>query len=412
MSDIRQIVIGFSPERPALILRRGAELARFKHVGQEQDHDGAVGRALAALQGLPDLLFAGYAGSTKLMEVQIHGDLVRAADGVGYRAFSIGDGRIVEHAKLLDPSSLTALMDVAVLWRLASIVVAQKHLSDIGATLKSLEKGVSHIAQFQRDEQASKIESAYEYLRQVEQALSHGERESAVRHRLEAIEVDMDAIQRNLVKLFESTLDTRIKHENVVGYSDIEEGLPAKLEELQMLLREHRLAGWTRVGALQMFSVFPGEMGLKAVRAKAIEASATQNNSMCKQLEQVMSHEVSQWSGMAESVITNASEFVMGQSKFHKWIKEKILPESLKVKDHYLSPLRGRTGSATPRLDALKFAARSKIHQAAKVEAKSAGRLMDATTSVNSLVCEVDEPKRYLVEWGRAGPTRILQIPA
>lgn len=367
---------------------------------------------LAALQGLPDLLFAGYVGSTKLMEVQIHGDLVRAADGVGYRAFVMGNGRIVEHAKLLDPSSLTALIDVALLCRLASILVAQKHLSDISATLKSLEKGVSHIAQFQRDEQASKIESAYEYLRQVERALSHGERESAVMHRLESIEADMDSIQRQLVKLFASSLATRIKHENMVGYSDIEEGFPAKLEALQKLLREHRLAGWARVGALQMLSVFPGEMGLKAARAEAIEASVTQNTSMCKQLDLDISFEVSQWSGKAESALTNASEFVMGQSKFHKWVGEKFLPQPLQTKGRHLSLLRGPTGSATPRLDALKFAALSKIHQAANVEARSAGRLVNATTSVKGLVCEVDEPKRYVVEWGTAGPTRIFQIPA
>ena len=88
---------------------------------------------------------------------------------------------------------------------------------------------MSAIAQFQRDEQASKIESAYEYLRQAERALLNGERESAVRHRLEAIEVDMDAIQRHLAKLFDARLDARIKNENLVGYSDIEKGFPEKL---------------------------------------------------------------------------------------------------------------------------------------------------------------------------------------
>jgi hypothetical protein len=40
----------------------------------------------------------------------------------------------------------------------------------ISATLKSIEQGVCAIAQFQRDDQASKIESAYEYLRQAERS--------------------------------------------------------------------------------------------------------------------------------------------------------------------------------------------------------------------------------------------------
>lgn len=410
MSDIRQIVIGQSPERPALILRRGAELERLRNGAQEQGIDGAVGRWLAALQGLPDLLFAGYVGSSKFMEVQIHGDLVRAADGVGYRAFAMGDGGIVEHAKLFDPSSLTALIDVAALWRLASIVVAQKHLADISATLKSIEKRVAHIANFQRDEQLSRIESAYEYLRQVEHALSNGEREPAVRHRLEAIEADMDSIQRHLVKLFESRLDTRIKHENIVGYSDIKDGLPKKIEDLQKLLREHRLAGWARVGALHMLSEFPGEMGLKTARSNAIEVSATKNNSMCKQLEQVMSFEVSQWTGKTESVLTNVGEFMLGQSKVHQWINKTILPESLQAKASKLGVIRGASVNATPRLDALKLASLSTIHQAASSEERSAGRLLTATASVDRAVLEVEAPNRYLVEWGPAGPTRIFQI--
>lgn len=97
------------------------------------------------------------------------------------------------------------MIDVAAVWRLASIVVGQKHLADISATLERIQKSVSDIANFQRDEQSSKIESAYDYLRQVQHALSCGERENAVRHRLESIEGEMDAIQRHMCKLFEAS---------------------------------------------------------------------------------------------------------------------------------------------------------------------------------------------------------------
>jgi hypothetical protein len=56
--------------------------------GIEQPSDGALGKILAALQGRPDLLLAGYVGTTKLMEVQINRNLVRASDGMGFRAFA------------------------------------------------------------------------------------------------------------------------------------------------------------------------------------------------------------------------------------------------------------------------------------------------------------------------------------
>ena len=85
MAKDLQIVIGKSSEQAALIMRRCNDAKLFKR-GIEQPSDGALGKVLTALQGLPDLLLAEYIGATKLMEVQINGDLVRASDGTGFRA--------------------------------------------------------------------------------------------------------------------------------------------------------------------------------------------------------------------------------------------------------------------------------------------------------------------------------------
>ena len=57
------------------------------------------------------------------------------------------DNGIVEQSRLFEPSRLTALVDVALIWRLASIVVAQKYLADISATLRNIEKGISSISE-------------------------------------------------------------------------------------------------------------------------------------------------------------------------------------------------------------------------------------------------------------------------
>ena len=411
MTNIRQIVIGPSFDRPALVLRPSADLELFRG-GKAQENDSTVGRTLALLQGLPELLLAGYAGTSKLMEVQINGDLVRAVDGVGYRAFAVGDSGIVENARLFDPSHLTTLIDVAAIWRLASIVVGQKHLADIQATLERIEQNVSDIANFQRDEQTSKIESAYDYLRQVQHALACGEREGAVRHRLEFIEAEMDTIQRHLAKLFEVRLDTRVKNQNLLGYDDIQQGLPEKLKRLQRLSREHRLAGLTRLGALQMLSIFPGGAGLRRARSEAIQEGAKQNKTMCADLQRVMPFEVSEWAGRSESVLVNIGEVLAGQSKFQEWLKHRLLPEFLRPATKRESMLRGPTGSDTPRLDATKFASLAFIHSVAVTESESADRFLSAVSATERQVQMLEEPKRFLVEWGKAGPAQIREISA
>lgn len=413
MANERQIVIGKSSEQAALILRPCHEPALFKD-GIEQPSDGALGKILAALHGLPDLLLAGYVGTANLMEVQIDGDLVRASDGTGYRAFAIGDGGITEQAKLFEATDLATLVDIALVWRLASVVVGQKHLSDISETLRKLERGVSAVAKFQRDEQAAKIESSYKYLRQAEQALMSGERESAVRHRLETIEVDMDCIQRHLEKLFGDRLDTRIKHENLVGYSDIKKGLPVKLNELQTLLSEYRVAGLTRVGALQMLSVFPGEEGLKRARASAIADSAARHQAMCDSLETVMGHEVLQWSGKSEAIGTNINAFAMGQTRLHKRVTDatlKVMKSAGMIPKN--APEINRLmpkGSDTPQLDQIKMAANGMIGILAASERDAAQALLAACSFMDGLIGRVEAPTRCVVEWGPSGPIRILQI--
>ena len=220
----------------------------------------------------------------------------------------------------------------------------------------------------------------------------------------------MDAIQRHLTKLFESRLDTRILHENLLGYSELEAGLPAKLEELQKILQEHRLAGWTRKIALQMLAIFPGEAGLKAARSTAISESAAKNDAMCKQLEQCMALEVSLWRGNAEAVATAGGKIVDAIFQLGKGMSSKGM-SSIAKREQTSAETALASGSATPKLDALKLASLSMIHQAANAEARSARRLADATHSVTTLLKEVEETTHYLVEWGEKEPTRIRQIP-
>ncbi len=391
MSNVRQIVIGETPDKPVLVLRPSSDLAGIKR-GKTQEIDGPVGRAIAALQGLPEVLFKGYTGTTKLMEVQINGDLVRASDGVGYRAFAVGDGGIVESAKLLDPSHLPTLINVAAVWRLASIVVGQKYLADIQETLKKIEGCVSGIAAFQRDEQTSKIEFACDYLRQVQRSLSMGEREAAVRNQLESIEREMGAIQGHLKRRFYARLKSKIQSNELFGYRELLVALVDKMTDLHRLLSEHRLAGLARLGALQMLSMFPGGSGLQGARAEAVQEGAKQNRMMCDECASAMSAEVEAWTGRGEEFLTIA--------------KESILPLPIK----WFWSQRRPTGSATPKLDEAKRFADASIREAAIAEVKAAENFMSAVDSLNLQATRLEESKRYLVEWGEARPLRIGEL--
>jgi hypothetical protein len=65
------------------------------------------------------------------MEVVINGDLVRAADGHGFRAIAMGAKGVREHARLFEVKNLQNVVNAAAVWQIASVLVAQKHLADI-----------------------------------------------------------------------------------------------------------------------------------------------------------------------------------------------------------------------------------------------------------------------------------------
>ena len=121
----RRIVIGMSSQPAGVILQPCHDTTLIKR-GIEQPCDGALGKILAALQGPPDLHLPGNVRATKLMEVQIKGDLVRAPGGIKFPAIAVGENGMTERAKLLDPTNMISLVDMALVWRLVSIVASHE----------------------------------------------------------------------------------------------------------------------------------------------------------------------------------------------------------------------------------------------------------------------------------------------
>ena len=79
-----------------------------------------------------------------IMEVVIHGDLAKAADGNGLRAFlRATNGGITEHARLYHADSLSKLVNAAAVWQI--VPFAQKHLADINKKLEALQNSVNNL---------------------------------------------------------------------------------------------------------------------------------------------------------------------------------------------------------------------------------------------------------------------------
>lgn len=109
------------------------------------------------------------------MEVVIKGNLVRASDGQGYRAFVVGKGGIAAQAKLLEPSSLSHLVNAAAVWKVASVLVAQKHIHDINSKLAEISVQINQVSAFQKQSRRATIEGQIDNFSQVYQVVKAGE---------------------------------------------------------------------------------------------------------------------------------------------------------------------------------------------------------------------------------------------
>jgi hypothetical protein len=145
-----RIAIGENPTRPVVTIGVLQSPLEYEEAKPLDLQSGSMSRLSALCQAAPSHLVAGEASGKRLMEVVINGDLVRAADGNGLRAFAMGAGGIKEHARLFDVSNLQTMIHATAIWQVASVVVAQKHLADISQELDEIKDGVLEISRFHR----------------------------------------------------------------------------------------------------------------------------------------------------------------------------------------------------------------------------------------------------------------------
>lgn len=287
------LVFGNSPHNPVVKISTVPVEAHLK-LGPlvKPSKNPTVSRLSSVCQSVPSLLVAHEASGKQLYEVVINGQMVRAADGNGLRAFSMGPEGIKENARLFRAENLQNVVSAAAVFQIASVVVAQKHLADISRKLDEIKEGVQGISRFLDNQRKARIHATFGYLTQVHQAIVAGDLPNAPRIELERCEREMLEIQQHLAMEFQQKVDKKVEHTETVGTKELKKAIAQKIDELDTLVEDMSLCLKTRVAAWHVLSLFPGDAQLKAVRRIAIDESLNAMASLAPQFERRLSKEI------------------------------------------------------------------------------------------------------------------------
>lgn len=286
------VVIGDQPGRPAITIQPSTAFSDYG-AGQRRDPaDNALGRLGAVLQSAPSLLVAGEAHGRQLYEVVINGELVRAADGNGLRAFTMGPKGIQEHARLFENGRLQNMINAAAVWQVASVVVAQKHLADISRKLDRISEGVSAISGFLDSEREARIAAAWRYLGQAKGVLAAGELPVSMRGQLEQCERDLIGMQLHLHREFIQILEKPVVRTETLGTEALARDILQKVTTLGSVLGSLELCLHTRIAAWHVLSLFPGEPGLKEIRHRDIQQAVYDLGALVPVFDREMDREI------------------------------------------------------------------------------------------------------------------------
>lgn len=185
-------------------------------------------------------------------------------------------GQIKEWARLQNPTMLKNAARLTAIWSIASLITAQKHLSDINAKLASLEKGIESIRNFLDAQRLSKITGTISYLKQIYPVISGGDLDSTFRNQLESREVELLTIQDHLFAEINQHIDSTQIITNPSKFGKIDEFVQKISEhgdKTGHLLNTWLLCARARSACWQVLSVYPGESSLKIGRKNDIESA-------------------------------------------------------------------------------------------------------------------------------------------
>lgn len=288
-----RIVIGSNPTLPLVTIEVVPAINGFEKAKPlDPKSNQSISRLSALCQAVPSLMVAGEASGNRLMEVVINGDLVRAADGNGLRAFAMGSKGIAEQARLFEISNLQSIINAAAIWQIASVVVAQKHLADISRKLDEIKAGIQHISQFLANQRKSRVLAIYNYLGQVYLAMKGGGLPDSARIQLESHERELLEIQYHLEMEYRQKIDKKVEHTETFGTEELTNDIGKKISELDELAEDIVLCLKIRIAAWHVMSLVPGDVQLKVARRASIQESIDSLSALVPHLEESLKSEI------------------------------------------------------------------------------------------------------------------------
>lgn len=265
---------------------------RDHELRSHQVDDQLVKGAFAPLaQALPQLLLDHQVSTTHLMEVVVRGDLVRAADGGGWRAFAIGPDGIQQHARLHDVEGLQALAGGLLGWQLASMLVGQKVLYDIRRRLEQIEHKLDKVIGMLKDDRRAVVEAGLRYVLEVVDAAENGELIDAARPQLEQVDHELATAfvkcRREIERLSKQPL-VRGKF----GSSSHLKGVQEQLYAYQTAFQDLSACVMAREACFYATSLFPGGRVMLARRQEALRADSRLFEQMGKEVRKDVSQRV------------------------------------------------------------------------------------------------------------------------
>lgn len=287
-----QIVIGQDATHPIVTMRACLYPEKYELALPLNIHDSSISRLSALSQAVPSMLIAGDAAGKRLVEVVVNGDLARAADGNGMRGFVVGAKGVTEHARFFDVANLQKMINVAAVWQIASVIVAQKHLADISEKLDEIKSAVIGLSQYIEDERKADVEGTYKYLKDACLAIQGGEFPPSIRNELESCDRELRQLQIFLRNQYVRKLDKLVEHKEFMGTETLTADILKKMQELDELFRDIVACTSTRILAWHVLSLYPGEPKLKEVRRASIEEELDLIQQLNPKFEQTLENEI------------------------------------------------------------------------------------------------------------------------
>ncbi|WP_028216647.1 hypothetical protein [Paraburkholderia oxyphila] len=239
-----------------------------------ESSDAGISRLSPLFQAVPSLAAAQNVASNTYMEVVINGPLLTAKGKEGYRLITMIDGK-PSHGTLLDPSSLSNIVNAGALLQVASVALGQKHLADIKRELNELKTTVKSIEDFQQNGRFAEVSGIVAYLEQVAPSVMAGEAPEGLSMVLEMNEVallrDQGHLQTDIGKAIEEIAG--ISDPDTFGTGGIHTALKGLHARLERLCAEMHFCIRARAAVLQLAVTLGLSESLKTTRLDNIRRS-------------------------------------------------------------------------------------------------------------------------------------------